>query len=122
MIADSTSRTEHALRFVFTLSACAGSGISVASQDTFVAMSCVAALAVAGVLLGHIVIGTTFEIIAARPRQRMPVVPTGDGVVQWVNAYHAKHGRVPAITDVQTAFPAIPRTTAWRRIKQARAA
>lgn len=122
MIASSTSRTEDVLRFVFTLSSVVGGGMSVASQDTFTAMGCVAALTVAGILLGHIVIGTTSDFIAARPRQSVRVVPAGDGVVQWVNAYHAKHGRVPAITDVQTAFPALPRTTAWRRIKQARAA
>ncbi len=40
-------------------------------------------------------------------------------IVSWVAEFEARHGRKPKIPEVQAEFPAIARTTVWRRIRDA---
>lgn len=49
------------------------------------------------------------------PRKRVPE----DNVIDWVQTYHAKHKRPPAIKTVQSKFPNLPHATAHRRIRKA---
>jgi hypothetical protein len=54
-----------------------------------------------------------------RKEKRAPRKPAAqDGVADWVEAYTAKHGRPPKVTDVRQAF-GVSKTTAWRRIRSA---
>lgn len=43
----------------------------------------------------------------------------GTNIVPWAQAFEAKHGRKPRLDEVRSAFPEVPRTTAWRRLKAA---
>lgn len=51
----------------------------------------------------------------------LPLERTEDEVIDWCRAFEAKHGREPKIPEVQQRFPAIPKTTAWRRVRAAAA-
>ncbi len=51
------------------------------------------------------------------PRRRGRPRKTDGDVVDWVRAFRARHGRDPQIPELQRQFPAVPRTTAWRRCK-----
>lgn len=42
-----------------------------------------------------------------------------DNVTDWVHHFKERHGRSPRLPEVQAAFPSVPKTTAWRRIKAA---
>ena len=42
-----------------------------------------------------------------------------DNVTDWCTHFKARHGRQPSIPEVMTAFPTVPKTTAWRRAKAA---
>lgn len=53
-----------------------------------------------------------------------PAEPTPPGrgtepVVDWVREFRRFHGRNPQIPELQARFPAVPKTTAWRRCKVA---
>lgn len=52
----------------------------------------------------------------------LPLERTEDEVIDWCRAFEAKHGRQPQIPEVQQRFPAIPKTTAWRRVRAAASA
>lgn len=58
---------------------------------------------------------------AGNDNKPTPPVPPGsrDVVIDWVRAFRARHGRNPQIPELQRQFPAIPKTTAWRRCKAA---
>lgn len=43
----------------------------------------------------------------------------GENIVPWAKAFRAKHGRPARLDEVRSAFPEVPRTTAWRRMKAA---
>jgi hypothetical protein len=43
----------------------------------------------------------------------------GTNIVPWAQAFEARHGRKPRLDEVRSAFPEVPRTTAWRRLKAA---
>lgn len=43
----------------------------------------------------------------------------GTNIVPWAQAFEAKHGRKPRLDEVRSAFPDVPRTTAWRRLRAA---
>lgn len=43
----------------------------------------------------------------------------GANVILWIREFEARHGRMPQIPELQSRFPTIPRTTAWRRIRSA---
>lgn len=52
------------------------------------------------------------------PRRKRGRPRNHDGeVVDWVRAFRERHGRDPQIPELQMQFPAVPRTTAWRRCK-----
>jgi hypothetical protein len=53
-----------------------------------------------------------------RTRRALRRPAAQDGVTDWVEAYRAKHGRPPKVTDVRQAF-GVSKTTAWRRIRNA---
>lgn len=40
-------------------------------------------------------------------------------VIEWVSEFQRKHNRKPQLPELQEAFPSIPRTTLWRRMKTA---
>ena len=42
-----------------------------------------------------------------------------DNVTDWCQHFKVRHGRQPSIPEVMTAFPTVPKTTAWRRAKAA---
>lgn len=43
----------------------------------------------------------------------------GENIVPWAKAFREKHGRPARLDEVRSAFPEVPRTTAWRRMKAA---
>lgn len=43
----------------------------------------------------------------------------GTNIVPWAQAFQARHGRSPRLDEVRSAFPEVPKTTAWRRLKAA---
>lgn len=45
--------------------------------------------------------------------------PSDPNVIQWVSEFQKRNGRKPQLPEVQQAFPEIPRTTLWRRMKTA---
>jgi len=49
-----------------------------------------------------------------------PMPDEREQVVSWVRQYRRRYGRSPAIPEVQRAFNGLAKTTAWRRIEQAR--
>lgn len=55
-------------------------------------------------------IGANDNVVAAP-------APVAHNVIDWVRAHRDRHGRLPQIPEVQAAFPGLPKTTAWRRIK-----
>lgn len=40
-------------------------------------------------------------------------------VIEWVSEFQKRHNRKPQLPELQQAFPEIPRTTLWRRMKAA---
>jgi hypothetical protein len=76
-------------------------------------------------VLGFVLIG--FAAHGHGPEGRMveakavlePTPDERERVVSWVKAYRQQHGRSPKIPEVQRVF-GLKRTTAWRRIEQAR--
>jgi hypothetical protein len=48
-----------------------------------------------------------------------PPVRGTETVVDWVREFRRFHGRNPQIPELQARFPAVPKTTAWRRCKVA---
>ncbi len=59
---------------------------------------------------------THADVPPARRSRGRPRNPDGE-VVDWVRAFRERHGRDPQIPELQRQFPAVPRTTAWRRCK-----
>ncbi len=57
-----------------------------------------------------------------QPVERSPArapVSKDDHVVDWVHEFRDRTGRDPQIPELQSAFPEVPKTTAWRRCKAA---
>lgn len=77
----------------------------------------------------HIGLGTptNVEVPRVEPVELTRVSANDDGpdggstgeVVSWVREFRARHGRNPQIPELQARFQAVPKTTAWRRIKSA---
>lgn len=43
----------------------------------------------------------------------------GENIVPWAQAFRSEHGRAPRLDETMVAFPAVARTTCWRRLKAA---
>lgn len=53
------------------------------------------------------------------PTKAIDPARKGAEVILWAKAFRAKHGRPARLDEVRSAFPEVPRTTAWRRMKAA---
>lgn len=54
-----------------------------------------------------------------RPEDLDPEPTREDVVIDWVRAFREANGRPPRIPELQSKFPDVPKTTAWRRCKAA---
>lgn len=55
-------------------------------------------------------------VVVAQPSNDIEPPPgKSDPVIDWVKEFRRRHGRNPKIPEVQTRFPHLPKTTAWRR-------
>ena len=78
--------------------------------------------------LGVVVVATFGTVIfasveavppAAANSNSSPAVPApaADPVVVWAREFRSRNGRNAKIPELQSQFPEVPRTTAWRRTK-----
>jgi hypothetical protein len=69
------------------------------------------------VLVGFGAHGSPVEQIELIPAVPEEVLDERERVVSWIQEYRRRHGRNPQIPEVQQAFPGLPKTTTWRRLK-----